>query len=211
MSGSPKRSCIDSETYLTTPTTSSPGGTPVTTSASSQLSLNFANVRRRSLKGPRCDDCPEGPFTRSVGGYGPARSDLVIIGEHPGESECITGRPFTGPSGMLLNQTLKSYGIEPSECYRTNVVMCACKPKNSHLDSCYGRLQDDVRSRRPKLILTLGTVAFQGVCRTKAKLSDVDGTLWWQPDLGCWVIPTWHPAAVLRGGAEYKFFPRIAN
>ena len=168
-------------------------------------------MRKRSLSGPRCTDCPEGPLTRSAGGFGPASSELVIIGEHPGEAECLTGRPFTGPSGMLLNQTLKSYGIDPAKCYRTNAVMCSCKPKNTHLDACWDRLRRDVISRKPKIVLTLGKVAFQGVCRTRTSLADTDGTLWWQPDLQCWVVPTWHPAAVLRGGADDSFFPRIAD
>lgn len=112
---------------------------------------------------------------------------------------------------MLLNQTLKSYGIDPTKCYRTNAVMCSCKPKNTHLDACWQRLRDDVVSRKPKIVLTLGKVAFQGVCRTRTSLADTDGTLWWQPDLQCWVVPTWHPAAVLRGGADDNFFPRIAD
>lgn len=168
-------------------------------------------VRRRSLSGPRCDECPEGKLTRSVGGHGPKPSDLVIVGEHPGDTECLTGRPFTGPSGMLLNQTLKSYDIDPQSCYRTNAVMCACKPGAAHLSACWIRLRDEIKAQRPKFVLTLGRLAFQSVCRTNSKLADADGMLWWQEELGCWVVPTWHPAAVLRGGADDKFFPRIAN
>jgi uracil-DNA glycosylase family 4 len=168
-------------------------------------------VRKRSLDGPRCSGCPEGPLVRSVGGYGPFHSALVIVGEHPGDTECITGRPFTGPSGMLLNQTLKSYGIDPSLCYRDNAVMCSCKPKNTHLDACWPDLRDRITAHQPRIVLTLGTVAFQAVCHSRVPLSETDGTLWWQPELNCWVVPTWHPAAVLRGGAEDKFFPRIAD
>lgn len=112
---------------------------------------------------------------------------------------------------MLLNQTLKSYGIDPQACYRTNAVMCSCKPKNVHLEACWSRLQDEIRARSPKIVLTLGKVAFQAICRTRVSLADTDGTLWWQPDLQCWVVPTWHPAAVLRGGADDNFFPRIAD
>lgn len=114
---------------------------------------------------------------------------------------------------MLLNQTLKSYGIDPADCYYTNSILCSLsdRPKNAHLDSCWGRLRSELIAHQPKLILTLGKTAFQAVCRTRANLADTDGTLWWQPELNCWVIPTWHPAAVLRGGADDSFFPRIAN
>src|SRR5690348_3113194 len=110
------------EMSLTTSTTSLELGTQLNTSQQHTIGSLTGNVRKRSLKGPRCSDCPEGPLTRSAGGSGPATSELVIIGEHPGEAECLTGRPFTGPSGMLLNQTLKSYGIDPAKCYRTNAV-----------------------------------------------------------------------------------------
>src|SRR5690348_14882965 len=146
------------EMSLPTSTTSSSGGTQLSTSPPLTKLTLTGRVRKRSLSGPRCTDCPEGPLTRSAGGFGPATSDLVIIGEHPGEAECLTGRPFTGPSGMLLNQTLKSYGIDPAKCYRTNAVMCSCKPKNTHLDACWQRLRDVVMSRRPKIVLTLGKV-----------------------------------------------------
>lgn len=112
---------------------------------------------------------------------------------------------------MLLNQTLKSYGIDPAACYRTNVIMCSCTPKPAHLDACWDRVRDEIIAHKPKLVLTLGRFAFQGICRTKTTLAATEGTLWWQPELNCWVVPTWHPAAVLRGGADDKFFPRIAD
>lgn len=152
---------------------------------------------------------PEG--TRGVSGSGPAKAKLVIIGEHPGDTECFTNRPFTGPSGQLLFSTLRAYGITPDDCYFDNAVMCACKPLKAHLRACSPGLFSRVRSREPLLVLTVGKVAFQAICETNENLADTDGTLWWQPKIGAWVLPTWHPAAVLRGGADDKFYPRIAN
>lgn len=146
---------------------------------------------------------------RFVGGYGPERAELVIVGEAPGRKECLVGRPFIGPSGQLLNATLEAYGIDRDSCYATNSVMCDVKPRNAELDACWPRLRDEIMSRKPKLVLTLGAVAFQQVCRTNGALRNTQGTLWWQEELGVWVLPTWHPAAILRGGASDKLFPDL--
>jgi uracil-DNA glycosylase family 4 len=166
-------------------------------------------VRKRATAAS-CADCPEeGPVC--VGGFGPEKARLVIVGEAPGHDECLTGRPFIGKSGQLLNATLQSYGIKRTECFATNSVMCAVKPGTRHHNACWSRLKSEILSREPEIVLTLGKAAFSAVCRTRTPLSKTDGTLWWQPDFGVYVMPTWHPAAVLRGGADDKFFPMISN
>lgn len=169
------------------------------------------NVRRRQLTSVRCAQCPEAADVGTVPGFGPAKAELCIVAEHPGQTETITGRPFTGQVGQLLRSTLRSYGIDPSKCYLDNSVSCACKPLKRHLLACGPGLFQRLASREPKIVLTLGKVAFQAVCQTNGSLVDADGTLWWKPELNAWVIPTWHPAAVLRGGADDRFYPRITN
>ncbi len=168
-------------------------------------------VRRRKLTSVRCDGCPEPLEVGTVPGYGPDKARLCIVAEHPGETETITGRPFTGQVGQLLNATLRSYGINPAECYFDNSVSCYSKPLKRHLQACGPGLFQRIASREPDLVLTLGKVAFQAVCQTNGNLYDADGSLWWKPELNAWVLPTWHPAAVLRGGADDRFFPRITN
>jgi uracil-DNA glycosylase family 4 len=171
----------------------------------------MTNVKRRTLTNLHCSGCPEADSVRAVSGSGPAKAKLVIIGEHPGDAECVTGKPFTGPSGQLLFATLKYHDLQPPDCYFDNAIMCSSKPVRAHIRACSPDLFSRVRSRDPSIVLTLGKVAFQAVCETSVALADTDGTLWWQPKLNAWVIPTWHPAAVLRGGADDKFFPRIEN
>lgn len=174
-------------------------------------SLLGPRVRRRNLANVRCAGCPEPPTTGTVPGIGPEKARLVIVAEHPGYHEVATGKPFTGPAGDLLKATLKAYGIDHTQCYMDNSVSCISKPLLAHTRACGPGLFERIRSREPLLVLTLGKVAFQAVCKSRASLADTDGSLWWQPELGCWVLPTWHPAAVLRGGADDRFYPRIAN
>lgn len=168
-------------------------------------------MRKKVRTWPHCDGCPEPDEVGTVFGTGPEKARLVIIGEHPGATEAFTGKPFTGPSGQLLFGTLRAYGIDPAECAFENAVACLCKPLLAHLRACSPGMFSRVRSREPLLVLTLGKVAFQAVCETRANLAEADGTLYWQPKIGAWVMPTWHPAAVLRGGADDRFYPRIAN
>lgn len=168
-------------------------------------------AKRRAREYSHCRSCPEQSTVGTVSGFGPDKARLVIVGEHPGATEIYTQRPFTGPSGELLNATLRAFGIRPQDCYFDNSVMCVCKPLKAHLRSCFPELISRIRSREPLLVLTIGKVAFQAVCETNASLADTDGTLYWQPKIGAWVMPTWHPAAVLRGGADDRFYPRIAN
>jgi uracil-DNA glycosylase family 4 len=157
-----------------------------------------------------CSGCPWQPRGRRgwCGGEGPRKTDLVIVGEGPGDTETVTGRPFTGKSGQLLNATLANYGIKRSECYVANSVMCNIKPKTAELVSCRPRLVTEITEHEPTLVLALGKIAFQQLCQTRESLGNVVGTLWWVPDIGAWVLPTWHPAAALRSAG---YFPDIAN
>lgn len=135
-------------------------------------------------------------------------AELVIVGEGPGDTEIVTGRPFVGRSGELLDATLAQYGIDRGECYLTNAVMCPIKPNKAELASCQPRLFTEIKRRRPKLILTLGKAAFAQVCSTNDTLGNAEGVLQWLPDLDTWAISTWHPAAALRSDG---FYPPIAN
>jgi DNA polymerase-1 len=146
---------------------------------------------------------------RWVAGAGPEKADLVVVGEAPGDTEVVTGKPFQGRSGELLNATLAANGIQRADVFATNAIMCHHKPNSDEMASCRPRLIEEIKSREPKIVLALGKVAFNQLCQTRTALSDVIGTLRWVPDLQCWVIPTWHPAFVLRG--DGAAFPDIVN
>lgn len=157
-----------------------------------------------------CAGCPWQPKGRRgwCGGDGPAKARLVIVGEGPGDTETVLGKPFSGASGQLLNATLKENGIERKDVYVTNSVQCNIKPNSGELASCRPRLVEEILSHEPELVLVLGKVAWQQLSQTRTSMADVVGTLWWQEDLKLWLIPTWHPAAALRSDG---YFPDIAN
>lgn len=160
-----------------------------------------------------CHGCPwiPGKGRGWCGGSGPAKARLVIVGEGPGDTETVTGRPFSGKSGELLNATLKKCDIKRSECYGTNSVQCNIKPNSAELASCRPRLIEEIKARGPSLVLVLGKIAWQQLSGSREALTNVIGTLWWQEDIGVWLIPTWHPAAILRGGGGDTRFPDFAN
>jgi len=98
--------------------------------------------------------------------------------------------------------------LHRKDCYATNAVQCNIKPNSDELASCRPRLIAEIKEREPDVILALGKIAFQQLSQTRIAISDVIGTLWWQEDIGKWIIPTYHPAAALRSD---MFFPDITN
>jgi uracil-DNA glycosylase family 4 len=166
-------------------------------------------VRRRSTAQP-CSACPQvnEPRARWVGGSGPSECPLVIVGEAPGEFEAAVGRPFIGPSGKLLDATLRNHGILRKEVFTTNAVCCPLKPSNAMLDGCRPRLSQEIRDHAPKIILALGKPAFQSLTGSRSALTEYVGTMLWNEEFQAWIMPTWHPAHALRTDAVY---PDIDN
>lgn len=166
-------------------------------------------VVRRST-GTGCAGCPtiHEPRASWVGGRGPDRANLVFVGEAPGDTEAVTGKPFVGPSGQLLDATLSNHGISRKDVYVTNAVMCPIKPSTAALESCRHRLVNEIKQRQPRLVITLGKIGFQSLMRSRSAIGDLIGTLLWNAELNCWVMPTWHPAYALRTPDVY---PDIDN
>jgi len=156
-----------------------------------------------------CEGCPlSGPQCK---GSGPEQADLVIVGEAPGRQEVQNGKPFVGPSGKLLDATLNEMGISRAEVYVTNSVMCRpttqggqdTAPTKAMLTACSPRLVEEVRARKPKLVLAVGGTAAQRLLHTEDGITKTQGSMKWSEELGCWVIATYHPAAVLHGNTGY--------
>ena len=167
-------------------------------------------MKRRPSAGTGCGGCPfvGTPGQRWCPGYGPDQADLVVVGESPGETELIVGKPFMGRTGELLRATFENHGLDLDATYRTNATLCNVKPTKVHLLACGPRLFQEIKARRPRIVLTLGKFAWQFVGGTRDSLGNAEGTLLWEPYLEAWVIPTWHPAAALRSDG---FYPPISN
>ena len=147
----------------------------------------------------RCGLC-EGRRT-IVFGEGNPDADLMFVGEGPGEQEDRTGRPFVGRAGELLTQMIeKGIGIARSEVYICNIVKCR-PPQNRNplppeVKACRPFLDGQIQALAPKVIVTLGKPAASLLLEREVAITRLRGT--WQDYQGIALMPTLHPAYVLR-------------
>jgi uracil-DNA glycosylase family 4 len=142
--------------------------------------------------------------TQVVFGDGSREADVMFIGEGPGFHEDRQGIPFVGAAGQLLNQLLAEIGLERGDVYITNVVLCRPPgnrdPLPDEIHSCRPYLMDQLELVDPRVIVTLGNFATRVMLDRAVSISRIRGQR--QPWQGRVVIPTYHPAAVLRGGGD---------
>jgi uracil-DNA glycosylase len=135
----------------------------------------------------------------TVPGEGNPISDVLLVGEGPGQREDATGRPFVGPAGQLLEELLRSIGWQRSDVFITNVVKCRPPgnrdPEPAEIDACAPYLDRQERALEPVLVVTLGRHSLQRYL-PGARISEVHGRL--RRSGGRFVLPMYHPAAALR-------------
>ena len=136
---------------------------------------------------------------RSVPGEGPARAQIMLIGEGPGFYENEQGRPFVGASGTFLDELLQKAGLKRKDVFVTNVVKCR-PPSNrdplpEELQACAEYLDRQIAAINPLIIVTLGRYSMSKFLNN-AKISDVHGKPAWVR--GRMIVPMFHPAAALR-------------
>lgn len=143
--------------------------------------------------------------TNVVFGVGSPTSDLMFVGEAPGRNEDLQGEPFVGRAGQLLNDLLDEVGISRDTVYIANVLKCRPpgnrNPQEDEIDLCKGYLRTQIKLIRPRVVVTLGNFATKLLLRTETGITRLRGQAypWW---LGATLIPTFHPAAALRGGEK---------
>lgn len=143
--------------------------------------------------------------TKVVFGMGDPDADLMFIGEGPGAEEDKQGLPFVGRSGQLLDKVLfEELGLTRDSVYIANVVKCRPPgnrdPEPDEIDACRPWLERQIELIHPKVIVTLGNFATKLLLETKEGITKLRGTSY--PFRTGVLIPTFHPAAVLRGGGE---------
>jgi DNA polymerase len=143
--------------------------------------------------------------TNVVFGYGDPDADLMIVGEGPGQREDEQGLPFVGRSGQLLDQLLDEIGLTRDDnTYIGNVVKCRPPgnrdPRPEEIDACADYLRSQLRLVDPKVVVTLGNFSSKLLLRTDTGITKLRGHAyeWW----GRFLVPTFHPAAALRGSAR---------
>ena len=139
-------------------------------------------------------------------GTGNPNADLMFVGEGPGAEEDKQGLPFVGRSGNLLDKLLiQEIGLERSQVYIANVVKCRPPdnrdPEPEEIAACRPYLQRQVELVAPRVLVTLGNFATKVLLDTKEGITRLRGRRYAWAD-GVVLVPTYHPAALLRGGGE---------
>ncbi len=133
-------------------------------------------------------------------GEGNRDADIMLVGEGPGGDEDRIGRPFVGKAGQLLDKMLASIDMRREDLYITNVVKCRPPgnrtPLEEEAEACLPLLRMQYALIRPKIIVCLGATATRHVYDPEARITKVRG--FWKQKGGVWMLPTYHPAALLR-------------
>ncbi|MFL5310213.1 MAG: uracil-DNA glycosylase family protein [Myxococcales bacterium] len=139
-----------------------------------------------------------------VFGVGNADARLMFVGEAPGEDEDLKGEPFVGKAGQLLTKMIEAMGLRREDVYICNTVKCRPpnnrNPEPDELTACEPFLKGQLASVRPEVIVTLGKFAAQALLRDQTPITRLRGQ--WREYEGIPVMPTFHPAYLLRSPQE---------
>jgi DNA polymerase len=141
-----------------------------------------------------------------VFGVGNPKARLVFVGEGPGAEEDNQGIPFVGAAGQLLTKMIAAMGYSRDEVYICNVVKCRPpgnrNPEPDEIEACQPFLEAQLNAIRPSVIIALGKFAAQTLLRTNTPITRLRGQ--WREYVGVPLMPTFHPAYLLRNPAEKK-------
>lgn len=141
-----------------------------------------------------------------VFGSGNPRAELVFVGEGPGENEDLQGVPFVGAAGELLTKMIGAMGFSRDDVYICNVVKCRPpgnrNPEPDEITACEPFLRSQLLAIQPKVIVALGKFAAQTLLRDTTAITRMRGN--WRAYEGIQLMPTFHPAYLLRNAAEKR-------
>jgi uracil-DNA glycosylase family protein len=156
-----------------------------------------------------CRRCPLYEYaTQAVFGEGPAQAEIMFVGEQPGDQEDLSGRPFVGPAGKVLNVAVETAEIDRRQVYVTNAVKhfkfesrgkkrIHSKPNAGEIKACRFWLDLEREFVKPKVVVALGATAAQSLLGRTATISSMRGDPL-QLDDGSWLFVTVHPSYLLR-------------
>ncbi len=155
----------------------------------------------------RCALCPlAGTRQNVVFGQGSGETGIFMLGEAPGAKEDQLGQPFVGRAGDVLNLALGRAGLDRDQVFITGSVKCRPpRNRNPHRDeiaACRAYLDRQLKLLASRVVVCMGLVAVQNLLSIKPRLADIRGKLFDGPS--CRLLPTYHPAAVLRGSAPME-------
>jgi uracil-DNA glycosylase len=144
--------------------------------------------------------------TNLVFGQGNPKAELMFVGEAPGRDEDEQGLAFVGKAGQLLTKIIEAMGLKREDVWIGNVLKCRPpnnrNPEPDEVETCRPFLFEQIRLIRPKAIVTLGTFAAQAILETDEPIGRLRGR--WRTAQGVRVMPTFHPAFLLRSPERKK-------
>ena len=173
----------------------------------SVLESNSLSAIRRAAAA--CKNCPLWKSgTQTVFGEGKTSSRIVIVGEQPGDQEDLSGRPFVGPAGKLLDRALEDAGIARDDTYVTNAVKhfkweprgkrrIHKKPSAREIAACRPWLEAELRIIRPKIVVCLGATATIAILGPRVRVLKDRGRVF-SSAMAKRVLVTIHPSLLLR-------------
>ena len=168
----------------------------------------FAALRERALA---CVKCPHLASSRKtvVFGVGSINAPLMFVGEAPGADEDEQGEPFVGKAGQLLTKIIQATGLQRADVYIANILKCRPdtpgqsagnrKPTSDEMATCIPYLHEQIDLIRPKVIVALGATAVEGLLGKTIGITKLRGG--WKTYRGTPLMPTYHPAYLLRNQA----------
>lgn len=162
--------------------------------------MDIDTIRTEALSCTKCR-LAEGR-TQVVWADGNLDSDVCVIGEAPGFNEDKQGLPFVGAAGQLLDKMLADIGLDRSTVAIVNVIKCRPPgnrdPQPDEIEACRPYLSAQLNYMRPAVIVTLGNFATKFILESPVGITKARGQVYARK--GASIIPTFHPAAALRGG-----------
>jgi DNA polymerase len=164
----------------------------------------MAELRARAMQCVRCPNLAAAR-TQVVFGVGNIDADLMFVGEAPGADEDAQGEPFVGAAGMLLTKMIQAMGFARGDVYIGNILKCRPdmpagssgnrKPTPAEMQTCIPYLHEQIDLIQPKVLVALGGTAVEGLLG-KSGIMKLRGQ--WQTYRGIPLMPTFHPAYLLR-------------
>lgn len=165
-------------------------------------------MKELTSKASSCVRCPALAAARKnvVFGVGDIFSPLMFVGEAPGADEDVQGEPFVGRAGQLLTKIIEAMAFSRQTVYIANILKCRPdtpgqasgnrKPRPDEMATCFPYLQAQINLIQPRVIVALGATAVEGLLGITTGITRLRGQ--WQTFRGIPVMPTYHPAYLLR-------------
>jgi DNA polymerase len=175
------------------------------------ISSPVSDLKRLAAAARTCKACDLWKnATQTVFGEGSPDARIVFVGEQPGDREDLSGRPFVGPAGRLLDEALEAAGIDRKLVYVTNAVKhfkwvpdargkrrIHKKPSYSEIAACRPWLDSELSALKPDVLVCLGATAAQALLGREFSVMRQRGR-WIESPLARHVMATVHPSSILR-------------